>query len=193
MPRTKLRTPALRQEVLRAAVATIADGPSAFTTRRVASAAGTSAAAIYELFNDRSDLLRSVFFEGFRLLGERVEAPWDADDPVGDLRHLFFSFRSFVRDNPGMAELMFSTPFPDFRPGPEEADAGAATRWAIVERVGRCVDAGSLVGDPIDAAHVFLGMAQGLALQETAGWLGTTPASTERRWNLAFDLVVRQR
>src|SRR5271168_1964697 len=119
MPRAKLRTPALKREVLRAAVTTIAEGPSGFTTRRVAVVAGTSPTAIYELFDDRSGLLRDVFFKGFRLLGSALESPPGTDDPVGDLRRLFYAFRSFARDNPGLTELMFSRPFPDFRPGPD--------------------------------------------------------------------------
>ncbi len=193
MPRQKLRTPALKEEVLRAAVATVADDHSAFTTRYIAGVAGTSPAAIYEMFDDRSGLLRAVFFEGFRLLGTYFESVRETDDPVGDLRQLFFSFRSFVNDNPGMAELMFSRPFGDFRPGPKEAAAGATTRRAFVDRVQRCIDAGWLTGDPEDVAHVLLGLAQGLALQESAGWLGTTQISTARRWTLAFDLLVRRR
>ncbi len=192
MPRQKLRTPALKQEVLRAAVATVADDHSAFTTRHIAGVAGTSPAAIYELFDDRSGLLRAVFFEGFRLLGAYFQSAPETDDPVADLRQLFYSFRSFVNDNPGMAELMFSRPFRDFRPGPEEAVAGTTTRHAFVDRVRRCVDAGWITGDPVDVAHVLLGTAQGLALQESAGWLGTTPTSTGRRWTLAFDLIVHQ-
>jgi AcrR family transcriptional regulator len=191
MPRQKLRTPALKQDVVRAAVATIADDSSPFTTRRIARVAGTSPAAIYELFDDRSGLLRAVFFEGFRLLGTYFESVGVTDDPVADLRQLFYSFRFFVNDNPGMAELMFSRPFRDFRPGPEEAEAGATTRYAFVDRVRRCVEAGWMTGDPVDVAHVVLGLAQGLALQESAGWLGTKPESTERRWAVAFDLLVR--
>jgi len=192
MPRQKLRTPALKQEVVRAAVAAIADDSSAFTTRHIAGVAGTSPAAIYELFDDRSGLLRAVFFEGFRQLGAYFEAVGETGDPVEDLRRLFYSFRLFVNDNPGMAELMFSRPFRDFHPGPKEAGAGATTRRAFVGRVQRCIDAGQMAGDPVDVAHVVLGLAQGLALQESAGWLGTTPASTERRWALAFDLLVRR-
>jgi AcrR family transcriptional regulator len=190
MPRAKLRTPALKEQVLLAAVAMVAEGQSNFTTRRVARDAGTSPAAIYELFDDRSGLLRAVFFEGFRLLGTYFDRVTITDDPVADLRHLFNVFRVFVLDNTGMAELMFSRPFADFHPGPDEAAAGAATRRTIVDQVGRCIEAGFLAGDATDIAHVFLGLAQGLALQESSGWLGTSVASANRRWGLAFDLLL---
>jgi hypothetical protein len=33
-------------------------------------------------------------------------------------------------------------------------------------------------------------MAQGLAGQETAGWLGTSQESRDRRWNLAISALL---
>ena len=168
----------------------LADDRSHFTTRRVARDAGTSPAAIYELFDDRGGLLRAAFFDGFRLLGTHFAAVEATDDSVDDLRRLFRAFRAFARENPGMADLMFSRPFPDFQPGPEEMAAGTTTRRAIVDRIRRCLASGHLEGDAIDIAHAFLGLAQGLAQQETTGWLGTSTASTTRRWELAFDLLL---
>ena len=41
-----------------------------------------------------------------------------------------------------------------------------------------------------DIAHVLLGLAQGLAAQETAGWLATSQASADRRWSLAFQATL---
>ena len=68
MPRPKQRTPELRDRVLHVAVSTLnQDGLSGFTTRRVAELAGTSVPAVYELFQDKSGLVRSVFFEGFAM------------------------------------------------------------------------------------------------------------------------------
>ena len=127
MPRAKLRTPALKDRVVRAAVSTLAEERSHFTTRRVARDAGTSPAAIYELFDDRGGLLRAAFFDGFRLLGSYFADVEATDDPVDDLRRMFRAFRAFTRENPGLADLMFSRPFPDFQPGPEEAAAGTTT------------------------------------------------------------------
>jgi hypothetical protein len=100
------------------------------------------------------------------------------------------SFRLFVRDNPVLAELMFSRPFADFDPGPAERRAGDEVRQFIVGTVRRCVTAGVMAGDEADIAHVIVAMAQGLARQETAGWLGSTQASMDRRWDLAMTAVL---
>ncbi len=157
--------------MLHVALATLAaEGVTGFTTRKVAQQAQTSTPAVYELFGDKAGLVREVFFEGFRLLG----------------RHL----GRLVRANPVLADVMFSRPFADFDPGPAELRAGAAVREFIVGRVRRCTAAGILRGDDTDIAHVLVALARGLAAQEAAGWLGTSRASMDRRWNLAIRAVL---
>ena len=191
MPRPKQRTPDLRDRVLTVAVQTLAaGGVVGFTTRRVAHAADTSTPAVYELFGDKAGLVREVFFEGFRLLRRYFDELDDTDDPDADLVHLIGQFRTFVRDNPVLAEVMFSRPFADFDPGPSELEAGRAVRELIVGHAQRGVDAGLLVGDATDIAHVLFCLAQGLAAAETTGRLGTSAESVDRRWALAVDSVL---
>jgi AcrR family transcriptional regulator len=191
VPRTKQRTSELREHVLSVAVATLADGGvAAFTTRRVAQRAQTSTPAVYELFGDKAGLVREVFFEGFRRLGERFSALAPTADPRADLTTVLGAFREFGRDNPVLAELMFSRPFADFDPGPGELAAGAVVREFIVAAVRRCTTAGLLRGADTDIAHVLVALAQGLAEQEAAGWLGSTPAARDRRWTLAITAVL---
>jgi hypothetical protein len=98
--------------------------------------------------------------------------------------------RKFAQDNAALTRLMFSRAFAEFDPGPSDRQAGAAVREFLVARVRRCIDAGMIAGDPADIAHILLAVAQGLMLQETAGWLGTSTASTNRRWNLATRALV---
>lgn len=191
MPRPKQRTPALRDHVLEVALALLAaEGTQGFTARKVASTAGTSTPAVYELFGDKGGLVREVFFHGFQLLGSHLERLRESGDPRADLIAAIEALRKFVRANPVLAEVMFSRPVADFQPGPEEAQASATVREFVVARVRRCVDAGTLAGDPADIAHVLLAAAQGLAAQETAGWLGTSKASVDRRWALGIRAML---
>ena len=83
-----------------------------------------------------------------------------------------------------------SRPFADFDPGPAEQQAGRSTREFIVGRVRRCVAAGVIADDETDVAHVLLALCQGLSVQEAAGWLGTSPASMDRRWDLAIQALL---
>jgi len=191
MPRPKQRTPELRDRVLQVAVATLmAEGAEGFTTRRVAEQARTSTPAVYELFGDKAGLVREVFFEGFRRLRERFDALDGTGDPVRDLVAVTQAFRGFVLDYPVLGQLMFARPFADFDPGPDERAAGRSTREFIVTRVRRCVEAGVIAGDATDVAHVVLALGQGLSTQEAAGWLGSSRASMDRRWDLAVRALL---
>jgi AcrR family transcriptional regulator len=191
VPRAKQRTGQLREHIVQVAVAMLAaDGVEAFTTRKVAERAETSPPAVYELFGDKAGLVREVFFEGFRLLGDRFSRLRESDDPRADLLLAVQAFRIFARDNPVLAQVMFSRPFADFDPGLAELKAGAVTREFIVHRVRRCIDAGIIDGDQADIAHGLLALAQGLAMQEAAGWLGSSKASVNRRWDLAVHALL---
>ena len=191
MPRAKQRTGQLREYIVQVAVAMLAaDGVGGLTTRKVAEQAQTSPPAVYELFGDKAGLVREVFFEGFRLLGDCFGSLRESGDPRADLLRGVQAFRIFARDNPALAQVMFSRPFTDFDPGPAELEAGAATREFIVHRVRRCIDAGIIDGDQTDIAHGLLALAQGLATQEAAGWLGSSRTSVNRRWNLAVHALL---
>ena len=191
MPRAKQRTPEMRERVLQAAMDMLAsDGVAEFTTRRLAKHAGTSTPAVYELFGDKAGLVREVFFEGFRLLRQYLDQVRPSQDPRAELISIIESLRMFAREHSVLADLMFSRPFADFDPGPAERRAGDEVRLFIVAAIRRCVRAGVLEGDEVDIAHVIVAMAQGLAGQETAGWLGTSQESRDRRWDLAITALL---
>lgn len=191
MPRAKQRTPQLRDRVLQVAVAMLEhDGVSGFTTRKIAAHAATSTPAVYELFGDKAGLVRELFLEGFRMLRRRFDDLTDTDDPRADLLRVIGVLRRFVRENPALAQVMFSRPFADFDPGPSGVKAGNAVRVYVVGHVRRCTDAGLLDGDETDIAHVLMSLTQGLNATEAAGWLGTSNASVNRRWELALRAVL---
>jgi AcrR family transcriptional regulator len=191
MPRTKLRTPALRERVLAEAVGLLAEeGASALTARSLAARAETSAPALYELFGDKGGVVRELYFEGFRQLSAALGDLPENEDPLADLWELAAAYRRFVRANRALAEVMFSRPFTDFSAGPDELEATSSVRIMIVNRVGRCIEAGRLRGDETDVAHVFVALVQGMAFAEAAGRLGTSTESVERRWRLAVGTLL---
>ena len=181
----------MRERVLRAAMDMLAnEGVAEFTTRRLAQHSGTSTPAVYELFGDKAGLVREVFFESFRLLRQYLDEVRPSQNPRGELISVIESLRMFTREHPALTDLMFSRPFANFDPGPAERRAGDEVRLFIVAAVRRCVHAGVLEGDEVDIAHVIVAMAQGLAAQETAGWLGTSQESRDRRWDLAVTALL---
>jgi AcrR family transcriptional regulator len=177
--------------VLAAAVDLLAQqGAAGLTARSLASRADTSAPAVYELFGDKSGVVRQLYFEGFRLLSSELSALAETGDPVSDLWALATAYRRFIRTNRELAEVMFSRPFTDFSPGPDELAATSSVRILIVERVRRCIEAGRLRGDETDVAHVLVALIQGMAFAEAAGRLGTSTESVERRWRLAIGTAL---
>jgi AcrR family transcriptional regulator len=191
MPRAKQRTPELRDRVLLHAVDLLArDGVASFTARRIAREAATSIPAVYELFGDKAGLLREVFFEGFRLLRQRLDELPRTDDPRADLIALADAYRDFIYKHPVLAQLMFSRPFADFDPGASELRAGASVRKFIVERVCAAIDADVLHGDATDISHILVATVQGLAAADRDGRLGSSRASIDRRWRLAIDAMI---
>jgi len=191
VPRAKQRTAELRDHVLTVALDLLErEGVAGFTTRALARRATTSTPAVYELFGDKTGVVRGLFFEGFRLLRRRLDALVDSADPRRDLVSLVEIYRRFIVDNPVLAEVMFSRPFSDFRPSESEVEAGSSVREFIVEHVRRCTDAGELAGDPTDVAHVLVALVQGLASAENAQRLGTTRSSVDRRWALALRALL---
>ena len=191
MPRTKQRTPELRHRVLAIAVELLSEeGAGGLTTRSLAARAGTSAPALYELFGDKSGVIRELYFEGFRRLSDELGELRETADPVADLWSLATTYRRFIRSNRELAEVMFSRPFTDFTAGPDELAATSSVRVLIVGRVRRCIDAGHLRGDETDVAHVLVALIQGMAFAESAGRLGTSTESIERRWRLAISSAL---
>ena len=194
MPKRKQRTPALREQVRDAALRILAsEGVGALTARRLAAEAGTSPAAVYELFGDKAGVVRTLFFSGFAQLGAALgEADGSrTDDPLEQLVVLTQRYRRFIVEQPALATVMFSRPFASFDPAPEEAAAGATVRERIVGAVRRAIAAGRLHGDPTDVAHACVALVHGLAAAEAASRLGSSPAAVERRWDVAVRALLR--
>lgn len=191
MPRVKQRTEALRERGVASALAVLAEeGVGGLTTRTVARRAEASVPAIYEVFGDKAGLIREVFFQGFRMLGDELEAVPVTPDPLGDLRVLAQTFRDFVVRNPVLAQVMFSRPFTDFDPTVEDNQAGVRVSSVFLERARAAVEAGLVAGDPMDVAHVWFAFVEGLAAAEGAQRLGATKDDVDRRWMLGLDALV---
>lgn len=191
VPPVKQRTAELRDQLLSAAIdVLVAHGTEGFTTRNIARGANTSTPAVYELFGDKGGLLREVFFSGFRLLQETFAAVEPVDDPIDGLIRLVYAYRTFAQDHRMLTEVMFSRPFVEFEPGPEDLAATASVQAFVVDAVQRCIDAGRMAGDAKDIAHIFVALAQGLAAAENSHRMGEAIANIDRRWGLAMRALV---
>jgi AcrR family transcriptional regulator len=191
MPRAKQRTPQLRERVLHDAVELLAEGGAGgLTARSLAVRAETSVPALYELFGDKSGVVRALYFEGFRRLAQELSTLVETPDPIADLWAVAVAYRRFVRTNRELAEVMLARPFTEFSPGTDELAATNSVSMLVVARVRRCIEAGRLRGDEADVGQVLLAMIQGMAFAEAAGRLGTSTEGVERRWRLAIGTML---
>jgi AcrR family transcriptional regulator len=189
--RPKLRNDELRERLLDEALALLeADGPTAIRARTVAGAAGSSTAALYELFGDKSGLVRALFYESFTLLDRRQAELEPTGDPRADLEALLGVTRRFALDRPMLFDLMFGRPFEEFDPSTADSDIAKA----IYRRAMRAVSAwlGSTESGmaPKLAAELLIATHRGLIAAELAGTLGRTPASRDAKYRAGVDVVL---
>jgi AcrR family transcriptional regulator len=191
VPRVKQRAEVLRERGVDTALALLAEeGVAGLTTRNLARRAQTSVPAVYEVFGDKTGLIREVFFEGFRMLGDALAALPPADDPLVALERVAAGYRAFVVANPVLAQVMFARPFVDFDPTTAEDKAGVRVRKIFVARVQAAIDVGLIAGDATDIALVFFGLLDGLAAAENARRLGSSRQSADRRWDLGVRALL---
>jgi AcrR family transcriptional regulator len=131
-----------------------------------------------------------MFAEGFIRLASRFAAVQPTADPRADLTTLGRAFRANAIANPHLFDLMFGSPFPDFRPSLSDSREAFSTFQALIDSVVRCMDAGVIApADPLDLAIVLSAQVSGLAGMEIKGWLGS-PEEADRRWDLALGLAL---
>lgn len=191
MPRPKVRTTELRASLLDHAVLLLEqDGPPALRARSVATAAGTSTAALYELFGDKAGLVRAIFLEGFARLHDRLAAVPAEGDPREALLGLLEAARGFAVTNPMLFEVLFARPFAEFEPSQQDRRVAADIHELVLARVSRWVATAGVAAVPLDVAHALLAANRGLVAEELAGVLGSSTDSIERRRSLALGAML---
>jgi len=190
--RPKVRTQVVRDEVVRCALDALErEGPLAVSARRVASSAGTSTAALYEFFGDKTGLVRALFVQGFVELQDAIgDAAAPTDHPRDALIALLAASRRFALERPMLFELMYSRPFAEFAPGPDDLAAGVAVYRTMVDAVRRWLVAVGSDVRPKEAAHVIVAAHRGFVMTELAGLAGTTAANVDDRYRRGVRAVL---
>jgi AcrR family transcriptional regulator len=187
-----VRTDSLRADMCTAALRLLAGGGvGAVTTRAVAAGAGSSIAAVDELFGGKPGLVRAIHAEGFRLMAAEFAALPEPATPARGVLDWAYATRSFALRHRHLYEVMFSRPFAEFSPTPQDMRAAESIYRFVVGRVVAVVGPDRRRGAGKDAAIGLLATVQGLVAMEFAGLIGSTPASIERRWRAALTAAIR--
>lgn len=187
----------MRTRLTAAAVQLVAAGEAAaLSTRKVASAAGTSTMAVYTHFGSMAELARSVVEEGFARLETHLTSVEPTADPVHDLARQTAAYVAHARENPELYAVMFATaPLAGYRPAtPEELHVGRReTLDRVAGTLDRAVAAGRLEPQP-GSAPVFRWwtLVHGYVLLEGVGYLARERGPERVLGPLLVDFLVGQ-
>ncbi|MEM9035968.1 MAG: TetR-like C-terminal domain-containing protein [Actinomycetota bacterium] len=191
MGRPRTRTPELRRTVLDAALELLRDGGhGAITMRAVAAAAGTSQAAVGELFDGKDGLVEAMHLAGFALLRDELAALPITSDAVDDVVALCDGYRSFASAHPQLFDVMFSRPFESFHPSKADDRVAQDLYDVFVVRVQTLLAREDADASVIDVTTGLVALLFGLASQQRSGLLGSTAESQDRRWRRAVGTYV---
>ncbi|GAA4620238.1 TetR/AcrR family transcriptional regulator [Saccharopolyspora hordei] len=188
MARPRAHDDALRVRLLdRAGELLSAHGPEGLSLRRLASDVDTSTTAVYSLFGGKPGLVRELYVEGFRRLGDRMEQVPRTDDPMADLHELGLAYRESALANPHFYSIMFGRAVPDFTPDEDALAAALRSLRPLQDTIARGIERGVLVEtDPDEIVFAAWALVHGLVSLEL---LGSAPAgeATSDRYHRALE------
>jgi AcrR family transcriptional regulator len=145
----------------------VAEGEAGLSMRRLAAEVGCSAMAPYRYFADKQQLLAAVRTAAFDRLADALEGV--ARDNRHRAAEVGEAYVRFAFENREAYKLMFDLAQPDEAQYPELAAAAARAREAMAGYVHELVEAGVLVGDPVELGYVFWASIHGLIVLHFAG------------------------
>jgi AcrR family transcriptional regulator len=166
--------PAVRTALIEAAARLISEsGPSALSTRRLATETGTSTMAVYTYFGGKDDLVREIVRDGFARLQQMFSQVQPSADAVADLALLGRAYRHTARTSPHMYGVMFGeAALQGFSLTEADRQHGRYTLTKVAEYAARCIGSGRFrPDDPILVAHdMWIGV-HGTVTLELGGYL----------------------
>jgi AcrR family transcriptional regulator len=151
----------------------VEEGEAALSMRRLAAEVGCSPMAPYRHFADKAAIIAAIRTAAFNRLADTL------DGVARDGRHraadIGEAYVRFARENPAAYKLMFDLAQPDEAAYPELAAAAARARIAQSGYVRELVEAGVLVGDPVELGLVFWAALHGLIVLDLAGRIPPDP------------------
>ena len=191
----------LRERIVEAARDIVGEeGLDALSMRALGVRIGHSPGTIYQHFQDKDELLRSVMEEGFKRLGASMEREVEKlPAGAGPLDHYAATGRGYARfalENTGYFRAIFKMPqvahlegCPE-APDPDLEISPEASKTRGPELLRRAVEAGELaVDDPERAAVVGWGLIHGLTSLYLSGHLGDRVGSHEEFMELVENAM----
>jgi AcrR family transcriptional regulator len=155
-------------------------GLTGWTLRDLGAEVGMRAPSLYEYAASKNALFDMMFADGYRQLGNRIDATERPDDPAELVRLGARLFVTFAAEEPARFQLLFQHTAPGFAPS---AESMALARRPLDEMAGALAAAG--LPDPADLdllTAVLTGLASQQASNEPGGdrWLRLVDRAVDR-------------
>ncbi len=196
MPARRTAEDTTKQRLVQAARDLLLTGglPSV-SMRRVGSACGLSATAIYRHFEDKDALLAAAVLQGFRTFGSYLLSALEKRTPQARLRHLMRRYFDFSAEHPQDYRLIFMTDCDQLAlPNLDEAARQeiSGTFQMLQDRIVECQVTGCCRnGDPRSLAAFVWASLHGLAALMVSGNLGVTARERDKLVEQHIELAER--
>lgn len=151
-------------------------GLAGFSMRRVATACGVSATAIYRHYADKDALVGAAVVEGFRTFGQYLLSALEQPTPSARFRHLGQRYFDFAQDHRADYQLIFMTDCKALGLSKLNDDSQrqvGGTFQLLQDRIADCQRCGDFrTGDPRELAAFVWACVHGLASLLVTGNLG---------------------
>ncbi len=164
---------AQREAVIHAAEGLFAElGYDGVTMRAIAKMTGQSAAAAYRYFENKDAIFNAARVAAYGRFTAAQEASLaGAQNSVEELSQIGDAYIQFALDEPDAYRLMFEMKPSDATRTPEVEECGAAAFKPIRDTIARAIEAGVLVGDHVELAHLFWAGLHGIVSLHVSGKL----------------------
>jgi AcrR family transcriptional regulator len=171
----------------------IEHGLVGLSMRKVATACGVSATAIYRHYEDKDALVAAAVVEGFRTFASYLLDALEETTPRSRFRLILRRYFDFARDHHQDYRLIFLTDCAQLgfdRLDEVSAREASGTFQMLQDRIAECQKSGLFrKGDPRSLAASAWASVHGLASLIIAGQMGDEEASIEKLIALHIELV----
>lgn len=138
-------------------------GVAGVSMRQLADALGVSRMTPYRYFPDKAAIVAAVRARGFARMADAMEAVAAATpEPAARLRRLGQAYLAFATEHPDRYRLMHEIAQEDEGRYPDLVQQIRRSQQPLLDACRAAVDAGIVVGDPVDVMHVLWAGLHGL-------------------------------
>jgi AcrR family transcriptional regulator len=146
---------------------------------------------VYSRFGGKDGVVEHLFIEGFRRLGEAMNARRETNNTVADLRACGRAYRAFAIENRTLYSVMFDKAVPDFVPSMQAMTLANSTLLLLAKRIDRAMKANALrKADPMQTAALVWATCHGVVSLEMKS-VAPSEIDWARIYEHALEMIIK--